>query len=387
MKSNFISACENLSSADKMNLFIMQELINNCPIVEKIPHDNDHQLVTFIYHGIDMESVSLYSPLIGIFPIKMFRLGSSNYFYYSLVVPVNIRATYAFTINDLTDYDNIKSNELINVAFIKMWTKLIPDQNNPNKIILKTGKPRVTINISILEMPFAPLQKWSKKRNEVKNGDLIKSEISSSLLASKRDYRVYLPPSYTANNIYPLLMVFDGQFYYESGISLPTILDNLIYEKKIPSIIAVLIDSIGFDIRKRDFRSEEFFGFITDELLPDVQSHYSISRDYRDKILMGASLSGFFALYASLKRPDLFGTVLSQSDGDDIILSLINKTQTPLKIYLDIGSIENYESIKKISELLSSAGHDVIFRIIPGAHDLVSWETAIPDALIELLKK
>jgi len=94
MKSNFISACEKFNSADKMDLFIRQELKNHCPIVEKIPNDNDHQLVTFIYHGIDLESVNLYSPLIGIFPIKMMRLSSSNYFYYSLVVSVNIRATW-----------------------------------------------------------------------------------------------------------------------------------------------------------------------------------------------------------------------------------------------------------------------------------------------------
>lgn len=386
MKSNFISKCEKLNSLDKMDLLIRQELQNHCPIIEKIPNDNDHQLVTFIFYGSKTESVSLYSPLIGIFPVKMLRFSNSNYFYFSLVVPVNIRATYAFTINDLTDYENIKNKKLINVAFIKMWAKLIPDQNNRNKIILKTGNPRVTISMSILEMPFSPLQEWSKKRNEVKNGDLIKSEISSSLLKSKRDYRIYLPPSYTSNNVYPLLMVFDGQFYYESGIPLPTILDNLIYDKKIPPIIAVIIDSIGFDTRMNDFRSEEFFRFITDELLPDIQSLHSISYDYRDRILMGASLGGFFALYASLKRPDLFGKVLSQSDGDEIILSLINNTKTPLKIYLDIGSLENPESIKKISELLSSVGHDVIFRIIPGAHDLVSWESAIPGALIELLK-
>jgi enterochelin esterase-like enzyme len=385
MNSEFITECKQSDSIDKMNLLIIEKLKKYSPVVEDMPNDANNKLVTFFYHGINLESVSIYSPLVGIFPKIMARLNNSDYFYYSLTVPANIRVTYAFTVNDQANYDDIQTKEQINATFIKMWAELIPDPNNPEQIILKTGDPRVVISISILEMPFAPTREWSNKNNSAPNGNLVKSEIDSSLLKSKRNYWTYLPASYSENIIYPVLIVFDGQFYCESGTSLPTILDNLIYANKIPPVIAVFIDSIGFDKRQKDLRGDTFLDFLINEFLPEIGSKYSISHRYQDRILMGASLGGFFSLYASLKRPDLFGKVLSQSDGDSIILSLINKTQTPLKLYLDIGSIENPEGIKRISELLSSAGHEVIFRTIPGAHDIVSWETAIPGALIELL--
>jgi enterochelin esterase family protein len=267
-----------------------------------------------------------------------------------------------------------------------MWSALIPDSYNPNKIILKTGKPRVQITTSILEMSFAPSQYWSQKKLTVPNGQLTKFSIDSDILQSQRDYWIYLPTSYDKNVCHPLLIVFDGQFYYESGIPLPTIIDKLIDEKKIPPIIVVFIDSIGFYERMIDLKcSQLFLHFITLELLPEINSKYSISNNRLDKALMGASLGGLFSLYASLKHPDLFGKVLSQSDGDNSISQLIQGDQAyPLKIYLDIGSLENASTIQKTRDLLLSVGHEVIYEVIPGSHDLICWETAIPNALILL---
>lgn len=225
------------------------------------------------------------------------------------------------------------------------------------------------------------------KKLTASNGQLTKFSINSDILQSQRDYWIYLPPSYDKNTHHSLLIVFDGQFYYESGIPLPTIIDNLINEQKIPSIIVVFIDSIGFYERMIDLKcSEIFLQFITLELLPEINSKYSISNNRLDKTLMGASLGGLFSLYASLKHPNLFGKVLSQSDGDNIISQLIQSDQAyPLKIYLNIGSLENAATIQKTRDLLLSAGHEVIYEVIPGSHDLVCWETAIPNALIQLL--
>jgi enterochelin esterase-like enzyme len=167
-----------------------------------------------------------------------------------------------------------------------------------------------------------------------------------------------------------LLIVFDGQFYHESGISLPTIVDNLIDKQKIPPMIVVFIDSISFLERSTDLKcSERFLEFMTSELLPLLNSIYSISTNPMDKILMGASLGGLFSLYASLMRPDLFGKVLSQSDGDNIISELIKKNKVyPRKVYLDIGSLENAASIQKTRDLLLSVGHEVCYQVFSGAH-------------------
>lgn len=386
MKSALIAACEKFDSIDQINSHLSNELRIHCPVIEDMHNNIDNKLVSFIYEGTNLQTVSLYSPLLGNFPKKMERLDDTNWFYFTLVVPVNIRVTYAFIENDLVDYDHIQTKDQSLSVFIEMWSKLKPDKCNTKRITLKTGNPRVIINTSILEMPFAPSLNWSQKKDLVPKGGVHKEEIYSTYLQSTRDYWVYLPIGYSNSENYPLLIVFDGQFYHESGIPLPTIIDNLIHEKMIPPIIAVLIDSVGFDMRAKDFRSESFSDFIINEMIPEITSKYSISNDCYDRILMGASLGGYISLYLSLKHPGTFGNVISQSDGDETILSLIKKSINPLNIYLDIGSTEQSENIDKIYKLLSLAGNKVIYKVIPGAHDLVSWETAIPDALIKLLK-
>lgn len=392
IKSKFIALCKRSMLTNKLDNLIKEELTKQCPIIEDIPEDAHNKLVTFIYCGDQYtHTANLYSPLLGGrgFPHKMTRLGNTNYFYYTLIVPDNIRVSYAFLPNDTTNYDEPQNNEQFIQKFINMVSALIPDSYNLKKIILKTGKPKVQIIISILEMPFAPSQYWSQKKISVPNGQVTKFSIDSDILQTERDYWIYLPPSYDKNMHYPLLIVFDGQLYYESGIPLPTIIDNLIYEQKTPPIIVLLIDSIGFYERAIDLKcSEIFLKFVTHELLPEINLKYSISNDRLDKILMGASLGGLFSLYTSLKCPDLVGKVLSQSDGDNIISKFICRDQKyPLKIYLDIGSLENAAIIQKTRDLLSYVGHEVIYRVFPGSHDLVCWETAIPNALILLLKE
>src|SRR5579871_3149657 len=129
MKSKFIEHCENVNK-DNLKKFISEELFKQCPIIEEIPNDEHNKLVTFFYCGDQhTNEVNLYSPLLGGrgFPHKMIKLSDTNYFYYSSVVPDNIRVSYAFLPNDLNNYDEVENNERAIQIFIKMWAELIPD--------------------------------------------------------------------------------------------------------------------------------------------------------------------------------------------------------------------------------------------------------------------
>lgn len=395
MKSKLIAAIEESETNNIVEL-INFELSKQSPIIEAIENDAQNELVTFIYCGdCNTHSVNVYSPLIGVFPHKMSRLKNTNYFYYTLVVPNNIRVSYAYLPNDSENYDEITNKEQRMQKFTHMWGKLTPDSFNRRQINLKNAidigydSPRVRITNSILEMPFAPTNYWSQKRQSIQNIVLEKFNIKSKILSSQRDYWVCLPREYDKNKKYPLLIVFDGQLYCDSGISLTTIIDNLVYENKIPPIITVFIDSIGFYQRAEDLKcSKLFLEFITHEFFADINLKYSISKNRSDHILMGASLGGLFSLYSSLQHPDLFGKVYSQSGVDKILSPIIHADSGyPLKIYLDVGSLENTVPFIEMREMLLSAGHNVLYNVFPGAHDLVCWETAIPNALIYLLKE
>lgn len=143
MKSEFIAHCEKSISKDKLNKFTSEKLANQSPIIEAIPNDDDNKLITFIYCGDQhTNGVNLYSSLLGGrgFPSKMTRLGDSNYFYFTLVAPDNIRVSYAYLPNDPNNYDDVKNNEQSLQIFFKMWAALIPDPFNSKRITLKMDK-------------------------------------------------------------------------------------------------------------------------------------------------------------------------------------------------------------------------------------------------------
>src|SRR5437867_12126919 len=64
----------------------------------------------------------------------------------------------------------------------------------------------------------------------------------------QRQVAVYIPAGYTPNTPAPFIVVQDGQTYISDDANprtdrafIPPMLDNLIYEKRIPSIVAVLV--------------------------------------------------------------------------------------------------------------------------------------------------
>ena len=389
MNDDLIHLLEKKIATNELDSFLQSELGQQSPIIENNPADENNLIVTFIYQGDgDCHNANLYSSLVGNLPQPMIRLKNTNYFYYQVIVPNNIRASYAFLpnwiIHEVDRTDREKSLKL----FAELWPELINDPYNPDKQILTTGEAKATINMSILEMPAAPSKIWSDQNKQTPQGSVTRHTITSKSLNSDRDYWVYLPKAYDKNTQYPLLLVFDGQLYYESGIPLPTILDNLIAENKISPVIAVLIDSVGFITRRTDLNcSETYLEFITDELLSEIHSRYLISTNRADRIVMGASLGGIFSLYAALKRSDLFGKVLSNSSGSNAIIDRLIQMNhsSKLKVYLDIGSLENPDSTKAVRDLLLANDHAVIYQEFPGAHDYACWETSIPSALMQLL--
>ena len=93
--------------------------------------------------------------------------------------------------------------------------------------------------------------------------------------------------------------------------------------------------------------SEQFLGFIADELMPLVEGQYRIDPD--DRTLLGHSAGGHFALYALLHRPHLFrryavgSPSLGLGDGwlFDLEHDLASRSDDlPVRLFLGIGSEE-----------------------------------------------
>jgi enterochelin esterase-like enzyme len=68
-----------------------------------------------------------------------------------------------------------------------------------------------------------------------------KHRFKSAALGNEREIAIYLPPQYSPHaEPYPLIVLFDEDAYL-SLVPTPIILDNVIFEGRIPPVVALLI--------------------------------------------------------------------------------------------------------------------------------------------------
>ncbi len=197
---------------------------------------------------------------------------------------------------------------------------------------------------------------------------------------------VQLPLEYKEqpNKHYPVIVLTDANFYYPM---LAPVLHQ--YEKGglLPPLILVGIGYKSFklmdSIRVRDYLypkaipSDEmkapggglsFYQFITNELLPKIDSNYRTEN--KNRALLGHSFGGYFSLYALLeqlnqKRHDFKGFVSASPSlwyNNNYLFQLPKKlktTQDSLNLFLSVGNIETPEEwtvqpLKNISKQLIS---------------------------------
>ena len=136
--------------------------------------------------------------------------------------------------------------------------------------------------------------------------------------AYTRRVQVYVPQQKVASKPLPIIIVQDGTGYTDR---LATVLDNLIAERRLPVMAAVMIDSGGGDGKgserglEYDTVSDRYVTFIETEVLPRVARECSITftRDPQGRASMGGSSGAACAFTMAWFRPDLYRRVLSYS--------------------------------------------------------------------------
>jgi enterochelin esterase-like enzyme len=135
-----------------------------------------------------------------------------------------------------------------------------------------------------------------------------------------RQVAVYVPAQYVAGTPAPFIVVQDGMSpTYRNN--LPPILDNLIHEKRVPAMIAVMVHNGGGDAQgsqrglEYDTVSGVYTDFIETEVLPRVSKEYGIvfTRDPEGRATMGGSSGAACAFTMAWFHPELYRRVLSYS--------------------------------------------------------------------------
>lgn len=246
-------------------------------------------------------------------------------------------------------------------------------------------------------------------KGEITEHTLVKSKAYPD---AEHKYWIYIPASYNDKKPTRLMVFLDGKSYLEYGedkkysFPVPNALDNLIYQKQIPPVIAVFIDPGskgdglpiygGKDNRSLEYDSADgkYANFLVDEVLPLIQSRYNIAKDPECRAVMGASSGGSGAFGVAWHRPDAFRKVISSIGsyvnirGSDHYISAVRQEEKkPIKVFLQDGKNEIdtvFGNWKLANEQMASSldykGYEYRFEQGDGGHNYVHMASLAGDA-------
>jgi len=133
----------------------------------------------------------------------------------------------------------------------------------------------------------------------------------------KRNVTVYVPSQYAPGTQAPFFVSQDSMGRGE----MPTILDNMIADHRVPAMIGVFIDSGGSDAQgsqrglEYDTLSPWYAQFVESEVLPRVAKECNVefTKNPDARMTMGGSSGGACAFTMAWYRPDLYHRVLTYS--------------------------------------------------------------------------
>lgn len=221
-----------------------------------------------------------------------------------------------------------------------------------------------------------------------------------------REVHVYLPVGYEkSQRNFPVLFMQDGQNAFDPSRAFmgqtwkaEETLNRLISQKKISPIVVVAVDNTPS--RLFDYTHDEdpgmsggggadrFLDQLEFDLIPLIEKHVKVKKNFRSRGILGSSLGGLVSLYAGFTRK-AFGKVGALSPSiwwnDRSIIRIA--TNFPETLYMDSGTLggERPQDVKELSQRPGSSQSKLKVVIEEGAyHREEAWARRLPEALEHL---
>ena len=201
----------------------------------------------------------------------------------------------------------------------------------------------------------------SQRQPGVPKGEVTKYVWKSKVFPNTiREYYVYVPAQYNAQNPAALMVFQDGHAYVkeDGDFRVPIVFDNLIHQKAMPVTIGLFINpgQHGEELPKEPFQADnrrfeydtlngQYAHLLIEELIPELSKKYKLSDSPAMRAISGLSSGGICAFTVAWQRPDQFHKVMSHIGSFTNILggyvypSLIRKApKRNIKVFLQDGS-------------------------------------------------
>jgi enterochelin esterase-like enzyme len=267
--------------------------------------------------------------------------------------------------------------------------------------------------------PDAPAG-FNVQRNDIPHGQLTAVPYDSKTLGTRRRIGVYLPPGYSADRKYPSLYLIHGlgwnDLEWTAIRHVDVILDNLIADGKIPPMVVVFpngdstmtladIEGNGGGPRMNPGNAQHtpdgapaapaangrqgmsmepwlapFENDLLKDIIPFVDSHYSVYTDRDHRALAGLSMGGGQALNVGTVHPETFAYVGGFSAAPDAKNppNMVPDPEVPKKLKLLWVACGNKDGLLRVSQgvhaYLKEKGVPHIYNVDGNAHDTAEWQ-------------
>lgn len=236
-----------------------------------------------------------------------------------------------------------------------------------------------------------PPESIVEKREGISHGKLELIEYESKTVGTTRKLNVYTPPGYSKDNQYPVLYLLHGiggdETEWQRFAAPDMMLDNLIADgKAMPMVIVMpngraqkndraegnmMAAAPAFAVFERD---------LLDDVIPTIESRYSVKADREHRALAGLSMGGGQSLNFGLSHLDKFAWIGGFSSAPNTkspneLIPDAEKTKKQLKLlWLSCG---NQDGLIRISQQLQRylKENDVphIWNVDSHKHDATHW--------------
>jgi enterochelin esterase-like enzyme len=250
----------------------------------------------------------------------------------------------------------------------------------------------------------------------------------------KTDFWVYVPSGYDPKDSAALMLFQDGGnvLSRDGGSKILDVIDNLIYQKKIPLMICVFVNpgtidgsgsnptfyfvkSYGDRTHRAledatrsvlyDAVSDRYPRFLRDELLPEIAAQYNLRKDAYSHAIAGFSSGGISSFNAAWQFPQVFSRVLcgissfasiqwnvtpqNPDGGQDYPDKVLQEQHRNIRVWLQDGS-DDLESDQygswalnnlRMANALKLKDYDFHFSFGKGGHGPEQVEAQFPEAM------
>jgi enterochelin esterase-like enzyme len=235
---------------------------------------------------------------------------------------------------------------------------------------------------------------WDVKHDGIPHGKLEMISYDSKTVGTRRKMNVYTPPGYSSEKKYPVLYLLHGiggdETEWARYAQPDILLDNLIAEGKARPMIIVMPNGRA---QKDDRPVGDIFNHIPaflvferdllDDIIPTIESRYSVKSDREHRALAGLSMGGGQTMNIGFAHLDRFGWLGAFSSGpntkriEDLLPDPAAAKQLKL-LWLSCGSRDGLLHVsQELHAEMNAKNVPHVWHVTDHAHDAPEWKQAL----------